>query len=131
MKRSNLLLWWAFLDDGSHFVSKTYRNESGQRPGSTQHDINDEPFDCWAASLWEEPICDHARLCCGTLHGIQWHSLSCSLNHSRQKSVTLGKINSQRLGVLDLVIEELVKRSNQLLWWALLDDGPHFVSKTY
>ena len=34
-------------------------------------------------------------------------------------------------GVLDLSIEELVEGSNQILWWTLLDDAAHFVSKTY
>ena len=53
------------------------------------------------------------------------------MNLSRQKSVALCKISSHRFGCLDLVVEELAERSNQILRWALLDDGPHFVSKTY
>ena len=71
---SNQVLWWTLLYDVPHFSGKTYRSDSGQRPGSRQHDINDKPFHCLAASLWKEPICDHARVCCGALHGIQWHS---------------------------------------------------------
>ena len=74
VERSNQVLWWTLLYDVPHFSSKTYRSDSGQRPGSRQHDIDDEPFHCLAASLWKEPICDHARVCCGALHGIQWHS---------------------------------------------------------
>ena len=73
---SNKLLWWALLDNGTHFVCQTYRRESGKRPWARKHDINYEPFHCWAASLWEEPICDHARVCCSALHGIQRHGTS-------------------------------------------------------
>ena len=54
-----------------------------------------------------------------------------SLNQSRQQSIALCSLSSHRLGFLDLSIEELVEGSNQLLWWTLLDDGTHFVSKTY
>ena len=63
-----------------------------------------------------------------TRHGYeaQW-----SLNQSRQQPIALCSLSSQRLGFLDLSIEKLVEGGNQLLWWTLLDDGAHFVSKTY
>ena len=54
-----------------------------------------------------------------------------SLNQSRQQSIALCSFSSQRLGFFDLFIEELVEGSNQFLWWTLLDDSAHFVSKTY
>ena len=59
-----------------------------------------------------------------------WAS-SGSLNQSRQQSIALCSLSSHRLGFLDLSIEELVEGSNQLLWWTFLDDGAHFVGKTY
>ena len=54
-----------------------------------------------------------------------------SLNKSRQQSIALCSSNSHRFSSPDLSAEELVEGSNQLLWWTLLDNGTHFVSKTY
>ena len=56
---------------------------------------------------------------------------SCSLDQPRQKTVLLCGLGRPRFCFLDLFVEELVERSNQLLWWTLLDDFPHFSSKTY
>ena len=53
------------------------------------------------------------------------------LGQSRQESIALCKFSSQSLCCFDLLYEELVKGSYQLLWWTLLDDGAHFLSKTY
>ena len=49
----------------------------------------------------------------------------------RQKTIAFGKLRSKCFGLLDLFVEELVERINQILWWALLDDVPHFHSKAH
>jgi hypothetical protein len=54
-----------------------------------------------------------------------------SYNQSRQQSIAFCSFCSQRFGIFDFLIEEFVEVSNQFLWWTLLDDSAHLVSKTY
>ena len=42
----NQIFRWPLLDDGTYFVSKTYRRESGKRPHARKYDIDYEPFHC-------------------------------------------------------------------------------------
>ena len=64
------------FDDFSNLRCKTNGPESCQRSGSRQNHVYDEPFDCLATPLREEPICYHARVCRGSLHRIQRHCWS-------------------------------------------------------
>ena len=54
-----------------------------------------------------------------------------SYNQSRQKAIALCSFCSQGFGLFDFLFEKLVEGSKQFLWWTLLDDSAHFVSKTY
>ena len=73
VESGNQFFRWTLFYDISHFVSKTYRSNCSKRSWARKHDIHYQPFHCCAASLWKEPICHHARVCCSALHGIQWH----------------------------------------------------------
>ena len=115
VERSNQVLWWTLLYDVPHFSSKTYRSDSGQRPGSGQHDIDDEPFHCLAASLWKEPICDHARVCCGALHGIQRHG----------KCWRQWKLFSLDVGILCLIFAIVVRSECKIQRFQSKDARPY------
>ena len=52
----NQLLWRTVLDDGAHVVGETYWLESREGPWARKHEIDHEPYHCWTALLWEEPM---------------------------------------------------------------------------